>query len=94
MFPHQNLVHASPHPHTRYMPRPSLLDFIVRVQYIDCFTDLLFAARHAVNHHAGLSHVYGQSQAINTQWGQLTVTLVHCSKHVCSALRNDLARWI
>jgi hypothetical protein len=22
-FPHQNIVHASPLPHTRYMPRPS-----------------------------------------------------------------------
>ena len=22
-FPHQNPVHASPHPHTRYMPHPS-----------------------------------------------------------------------
>jgi len=29
-FPHQNLVYTSPLPHTRYMPRPSHLDFITR----------------------------------------------------------------
>ena len=29
-FPHQNPVYASPLPHTRYMPGPSL-DFITRI---------------------------------------------------------------
>ena len=31
-FPHQNPVHTSPLPHTRYMPHPSHLDFITRLE--------------------------------------------------------------
>ena len=40
-FPHQIPVYASPLPHTRYMPRPSHLDFITRTILCGEYTSLM-----------------------------------------------------
>jgi len=64
-FPHQKPVYASPLPHTRYMPRPSHLDFIIRTIFGEQYRSFS-SSLCSFLHSPVTSSLLGQNTLLNT----------------------------